>query len=65
MEFKLTDIDDNIWNLSEDEIHTIILDAYTIYIIYKTEGKYRTFPNTLPNRINLPNIRLGQELKYK
>lgn len=65
LKFKLTDIDDNIWDLSESEIHTIILDVYTIYVIYKMAGGYKTFPNTLSNRSNLPNIRLGQELQIK
>ena len=63
--FKLTDIDDNVWEILPDEIHTIIQDAYVIYVIYKEKGIYKTFPNTAPNRANLPSIRLGQELKLK
>lgn len=63
--FKLTDIDDNVWEILPDEIHTIIQDTYVIYVIYKEKGAYKTFPNTAPNRANLPSIRLGQELKLK
>lgn len=63
--FKLTDIDDNTWEILPDEIHTIIQDTYVIYVIYKEKGTYKTFPNTAPNRANLPSIRLGQELKFK
>jgi hypothetical protein len=63
MKFSQTDFDNIPWELSTDDIHTIIQDAYTIFIVFKKDGSHKTFPNTLHNRENLPNIRLSQELK--
>lgn len=65
MQFSLIDFDDRTHNISTDEIHTIIQDAYTIYVIYKKEGSYQIFQNSATNRANLPNIRLAQEINKK
>lgn len=64
LKFTLIDSDDVSWEIATDAIHTIIQDAYTIYIIYKKEGSYKVFPNTATNRANLPSVRLAQEAKY-
>jgi len=63
VKFYLDDFEGISWEISTDEIHTIIQDAYTICVVFKKSGEYKTFPNTLQNRENLPNIRLAQEIK--
>ncbi|WP_455342541.1 hypothetical protein [Variovorax durovernensis] len=64
MKFTLIDFDDNQWQLSTEEIHTIIQDSYTIFVIFKSEGSYKTFPNSASNRASLPPIRFAQEAKH-
>jgi hypothetical protein len=65
MKFTLIDFEDSPHEISANEVHTVIQDTYTIYIIYKKEGTYSIFPNTASNRAALPKIRLAEERKFK
>jgi hypothetical protein len=58
-------MDENSWEISSDEVHTIIQDTYMIYVIYRKEGSYNVFPNTLKNRDSLPPIKLADTVKLK
>mgnify|MGYP003518370974 CR=1 FL=1 len=65
VKFTLVDIDELSWEISSDDVHTIIQDTYMIYVIYKKEGSYNVFPNSFKNRENLPSIKLADTAKPK
>lgn len=65
VKFTLVDIDELSWEISSDDVHTIIQDTYMIYVIYKKEGSYNVFPNSFKNRESLPSIKLADTAKPK
>ncbi len=65
MKFTLIDIDEISWEISLNDVHTIIQDTYMIYVIYKKEGSYNVFPNSLKNKESLPPIKLADTVRLK